>query len=594
MDMRNILKLKRFFNSRITFSGERFNCILFLFLIICQVISTSTVDSIQNDESNIQLENLSNRIRDYTAKIFNVSTITYALSKNDRKLFLSNVFPSSFIFYTDETSANLINHNEILENHYIFKMPRNVMNTTKAQTKYNHSQKKLKKSDEVSVSEEDYFLEYDDNTSSKSAKHSSNVSTSASCSSCQHNTKAKKESLESIKKHILMRLQLTQPPNITVPRPPVPQKILDEFYKNLNYSKSMMPQQSVYKQYYNNKIHKAKRKTTTRDIEDEKRDQEEDDDSVITYKEDNVNNENIMINDNRYEYSDDISTSPLHGDEFYSRLHSIYVFPTKSRVHHNRKPEIFNFKFNSDPSRISSTILHVYIKGQNWLYEYEPDFMEKKNMEASMKKKQEIMIIIYRALRRPNSMNYTHTVKLVESRQKIPPGKGQWVEIEIKELSNYWMKTPNSTQSIVIRGMESWMRTFIVTEDQNGDKSLTMHIEIITKVKNRHKRNAALDCRESDNEVRCCRYPLKVNFTNFGWNFIVAPQHFDAYFCNGECNVGYLEQYTHTHLTSLSTSAKPCCSPQKLSPLALLYFDNNNKLMYSTIPNMSVEKCSCS
>lgn len=122
----------------------------------------------------------------------------------------------------------------------------------------------------------------------------------------------------------------------------------------------------------------------------------------------------------------------------------------------------------------------------------------------------------------------------------------------------------------------------------------TMHIEIVTKVKHRHKRNAALDCRESDNEVRCCRYPLKVNFTNFGWNFIVAPQHFDAYFCNGECNVGYLEKYTHTHLTSLSTSAKPCCSPQKLSPLALLYFDNNNKLMYSTIPNMSVDKCSCS
>lgn len=114
----------------------------------------------------------------------------------------------------------------------------------------------------------------------------------------------------------------------------------------------------------------------------------------------------------------------------------------------------------------------MYIKGQNWLYEYQPDLMEKKNMEATIKKKQEIMIIIYRALRRPNSMNYTHTVKLVESRQKIPPGKGQWVEIEIKELSTYWMKTPNSTQSIVIRGMESWMRTFIVTEDQSSDKSL--------------------------------------------------------------------------------------------------------------------------
>lgn len=91
-------------------------------------------------------------------------------------------------------------------------------------------------------------------------------------------------------------------------------------------------------------------------------------------------------------------------------------------------------------------------------------------MNISIKRKQEIMIVIYRALRRPNSMNYTHTVKLIESRQKIPPGFGQWVEIEIKELSTYWIKSPNSTQSIIIRGMESWMHTFIVTEDQSNFK----------------------------------------------------------------------------------------------------------------------------
>lgn len=119
-------------------------------------------------------------------------------------------------------------------------------------------------------------------------------------------------------------------------------------------------------------------------------------------------------------------------------------------------------------------------------------------------------------------------------------------------------------------------------------------MEITINAQLRKKRSAALDCGESDDEMRCCRYPLKVNFTTFGWNFIVAPQYFDAYFCNGECNVGYLEKYTHTHIASLSTSAKPCCSPQKLSPLTLLYFDVSMKLMYSTIPNMSVEKCSCS
>lgn len=112
--------------------------------------------------------------------------------------------------------------------------------------------------------------------------------------------------------------------------------------------------------------------------------------------------------------------------------------------------------------------------------------------------------------------------------------------------------------------------------------------------KGRHKRSTPFDCSESDNEVRCCRYPLRVNFSNFGWNWVVAPTSFNAYFCNGECKLGFLEKHAHTHLASLSTSAQPCCSPTKMSPLQLLYFNDDHVLVLSTIPNMSVERCSCS
>ena len=124
----------------------------------------------------------------------------------------------------------------------------------------------------------------------------------------------------------------------------------------------------------------------------------------------------------------------------------------------------------------------------------------------------------------------------------------------------------------------------------------TIHLEIFTQGVLRRKRSTSLDCLESDNEIRCCRYPLKVNFTSFGWHFVVAPTSFEAYFCNGECKVGYLEQTTHTHIASLSTStsATPCCSAAKLKPLSLLYFNSEHNLVLSTIPNMSVEKCSCS
>ncbi|XP_037825535.1 uncharacterized protein LOC119613546 isoform X2 [Lucilia sericata] len=452
--------------------------ILLIFTIILNVISTTTVEELfSNDESNFQLEEgLSNRIKDYTSKIFNITTsATYDFPKNERKVYLSNnLFSSSFIFYTDESSSNLINHDDILQKHHIFKIARNT-NVTRAQINHAKHKHLYNLDDETSAFDEDYVFEYDDDNSTlKSANNSTKFTRDPGCSSCQHHENTKKETLESIKKNILMRLQITQPPNITDPPLVVPQKILDNFYKNFNYSR-ISTQSSVYKHpHYNNKIHKPKTKASAKNVQDELVDEEDDaDDSSRTLK--RTHNDDIMLSDNRYEFFDEeFSTFASQADEFYSRLHSIYVFPTKSRIHHNRKPEIFNFKFNSDPSRISSTILHIYIKGLNWIYEYQPDLMEKKNMEISIKKKPEITIFIYRVLRRPNSMNYTHTVKLLESRQKIPPGKGQWVEIEIKELSTYWTKTPNSTQSIVIRGMESWMRTFIVTEDESNDKSLAL------------------------------------------------------------------------------------------------------------------------
>lgn len=104
----------------------------------------------------------------------------------------------------------------------------------------------------------------------------------------------------------------------------------------------------------------------------------------------------------------------------------------------------------------------------------------------------------------------------------------------------------------------------------------------------------SLDCRESDNEKRCCRYPLSVDFETFGWDWVIAPKRYEANYCAGECAMSFLPRYTHTHIWQLSTSAQPCCSPRKMSPLKLLYFDKNYNIVYSVLPNMIVEKCSCS
>lgn len=289
-----------------------------IYLVGIQVISTSAeeTETMPSFAGSVQKKVPSHQFKDYTANILNVTSITYAFTKNERKLFLQNIFPSSFIFYTYESSFNLINHEEILQMHFIYKNPRN-SNSTRAKLR-NNKKMQHPKSDKISASEEDYFQEYDDVFATNSGKYTSNFTASTFCSTCQHYEKAKKDSLESIKKHILMRLQLSQPPNITNPPPIVPQKILDFFYKNFNYSRTVTP---LYKHHYNHKIHKRKQKVA----EDELRVKENRQSTTLREEKD----EDIMISDTTYDNIDEDFLNPLmQGDEFYSRLHSIYVFPT--------------------------------------------------------------------------------------------------------------------------------------------------------------------------------------------------------------------------------------------------------------------------
>lgn len=122
------------------------------------------------------------------------------------------------------------------------------------------------------------------------------------------------------------------------------------------------------------------------------------------------------------------------------------------------------------------------------------------------------------------------------------------------------------------------------------------YIEIQTKDTRKHrtKRNAPNNCDDNERKSQCCRYPLRVDFRKFGWDWVIAPDIYEAYYCAGECPIGYQPRHAHTYISGLSSSFSSCCSPRKLSPLSLLYFDDNKQVIHSVIPNMAVEECGCS
>ncbi|XP_064537595.1 uncharacterized protein myo [Drosophila montana] len=440
--------------------------------------------------------------------------------------------------------------------------------------------------------------------------------------------KAKQDSLESIKMHILMRLNLKKLPNITKPIL-VPQTILEKFYKNYNASLSnslrdhnnkphsdsdsrtglYVPEEivtesseNVTKNIYNSEhTTSANHSSSSQNSSPEM--QADDPNNFKEFQfiynlgfDEHQNVANHKSTDFRTNDDDDHDNDDddVEYESILSHISSIYIFPEQPHVRHNRKSELLRFKFNTGYSDISHVTLHLYLRGLEWISEHQPKIIE----EIANYQNKDIVVALHRAIRRSNSTSYTHKAKIFEFRHKIPSGLGQWVNVDLKPLfGNEYDRmgpNPNQLQEIFIKGVEPWMRPLVVTTDSTSKNPLTVHIEIGSRKKHRRKRSVYLDCIESDHELRCCRYPLKVNFTSFGWHFVVAPDSFDAYFCSGECRVGYLEQYPHTHLAALTTSATPCCSPTKMSSLSLLYFDESHNLVLSVIPNMSVEGCSCS
>ena len=41
--------------------------------------------------------------------------------------------------------------------------------------------------------------------------------------------------------------------------------------------------------------------------------------------------------------------------------------------------------------------------------------------------------------------------------------------------------------------------------------------------------------------TQCCRWPLTIDFDEFGWEWVLFPKTFEAGFCSGDCSLGQLK-----------------------------------------------------
>ncbi|XP_056285447.1 growth/differentiation factor 10b [Pseudoliparis swirei] len=102
----------------------------------------------------------------------------------------------------------------------------------------------------------------------------------------------------------------------------------------------------------------------------------------------------------------------------------------------------------------------------------------------------------------------------------------------------------------------------------------------------------------------CSRRYLRVDFADIGWSeWVLAPKSFDAYYCAGACGFPIpkvARPSNHATIQSIVRAVgivpgvpEPCCVPEKMSPLGVLFLDTDRNMALKVYPGMSVDTCAC-
>ncbi|XP_070702263.1 bone morphogenetic protein 8A [Pempheris klunzingeri] len=212
--------------------------------------------------------------------------------------------------------------------------------------------------------------------------------------------------------------------------------------------------------------------------------------------------------------------------------------------------------------------------------------------------------------------------------QSVPAGQEGWLAFDVTSASNHWLLHPRSNLGI---------RLYVETEE---DRSLSAGwIGLVGRRGPRSKqpfmvtffRESQVPCRPpravkphprrkkpkydlpvpsihnrspaNSGGQPCKKHELYVSFSDLGWkDWVLAPTGYSAYYCDGECfyplgscmnatNHALIQQVVH--LLKPDEVPKACCAPTKLSPISVLFYDDNNNVILKKHRNMVVKTCGC-
>uniref|UniRef100_A0A3Q3AZN1 Bone morphogenetic protein 2-like n=1 Tax=Kryptolebias marmoratus TaxID=37003 RepID=A0A3Q3AZN1_KRYMA len=119
------------------------------------------------------------------------------------------------------------------------------------------------------------------------------------------------------------------------------------------------------------------------------------------------------------------------------------------------------------------------------------------------------------------------------------------------------------------------------------------------------RRRALSNFSSRDRPQSCQRVPLFVDFEEIGWSgWIISPRGYNAYQCRGSCpfplgvglratNHATVRSIMHALKLSSSEVGAPCCVPDRLQSISLLYFDDEENVVLKQFDDMVALSCGC-
>ncbi|XP_027854239.2 growth/differentiation factor 8-like isoform X1 [Aphis gossypii] len=166
-----------------------------------------------------------------------------------------------------------------------------------------------------------------------------------------------------------------------------------------------------------------------------------------------------------------------------------------------------------------------------------------------------------------------------------------WVPIELQRNMSDWLKTVDGTKNLTLVVQAYYLnkntthdKMPYITDARKREDNMTEvpYLEVHTHNGYRNKRESR------SGSSTCSRHPVMIDFSDIGWDWILAPRRFTFYYCLGECSPSIPVHFE----VELQTSAESrCCVPRKTSNFTVLHTDRLGNIFSSVIPYIIVDEC---